>query len=79
MGYGQSAEGERAPLRRIDLDEERPADLPRVGIRYTPTFVLFACNREVGRITGYPGADFFYPHLDRLLADFDAKPQADCS
>ena len=35
--------------------------------RYTPTFVLLVDGREVGRIKGYPGEDFFYGLLQRLI------------
>jgi hypothetical protein len=67
-GYPHSDEGKLAPLREVDLDQAWPADLPKArGILYTPTFLLVACGREIGRITGYPGADFFYPKLDALL------------
>ena len=33
----------------------------------TPTFVLAEGGREVGRIVGYHGEDFFYGMLDGLL------------
>lgn len=68
-GYGKSAEGRLAPLRRVDLDRPWPVDLPKLGIRYTPTFVLMLCGRESGRLIGYPGADFFYPKVEALLAE----------
>jgi hypothetical protein len=68
-GYGKSAEGHLAPLRRVDLDGPWPADLPKLGIRYTPTFVLMLCGHESGRLIGYPGADFFYPKVEALLAE----------
>lgn len=80
-GYALSDEGKQAPLRRVQLGE-KPADLlPLAGVHYTPTFILLACRREIGRITGYPGADFFYPLLGKLLAQLAAeKPPTDsCS
>jgi hypothetical protein len=33
-------------------------------------------GEELGRITGYPGAEFFYPELDALLATAGALPGA---
>lgn len=36
-------------------------------VTLTPTFVLTDSGREVGRIAGYPGSDFFYPLLEDLL------------
>ncbi len=72
-GYGKSAEGELAPLRRVDLDRPWPTDLPKLGIRFTPTFVLMLCGRESGRLIGYPGADFFYPKVESLLTESQEK------
>ncbi len=67
--YPKTWEGRVAPLRRVDVDEEWPEDLKSIrGIRYTPTFVLMEDGREVGRLVGYPGEDFFWPLLDDLLA-----------
>ncbi len=67
--YPKTPEARIAPLRRVDVDEPRPPDLAFVkGIRYTPTFVLVENGREIGRITGYPGEDFFWPLLAELLA-----------
>jgi hypothetical protein len=66
--YDKSREGRCAPLRRVDIHGQLPADL--AGLRrgnYTPTFVLMENGREVGRIRGYPGEDFFYPMLNQLL------------
>ncbi len=77
-GYPHSDEGTRAPLRRVDLARTWPADLPRLAVYYTPTFVVLACNREIGRLTGYQGADFFYPALARLLEPLESGTAA-CS
>jgi hypothetical protein len=67
-GYPNSSEGRRAPLVRIDIRGPKPAgiilDKP---VRATPTFVLVENGREVGRITGYPGADFFWGLLGGLI------------
>ena len=64
--YPNTAEGRFAPLVR------RPIDHPEIArfsppVRYSPTFVLLADGREIGRITGYPGQDFFWPMLAELL------------
>lgn len=66
--YGQTAEGRQAPLERVDIHGDPPADveLDRMA-HFTPTFVLVHDGREVGRIEGYPGADFFYGLLGQLL------------
>ncbi|UCH73279.1 MAG: hypothetical protein JSU82_13090 [Rhodospirillales bacterium] len=59
--YPKAPEAQIAPLRRVDIDQERPADLAELrGIIYTPTFVLMDEGREIGRITGYAGEEFFW-------------------
>ena len=70
--YHKTPEGRRAPLRSIDLHAALPSDLP--GLRsasYSPVFVLWQNGREIGRIQGYPGEDFFWPMLGDLLAQLD--------
>ena len=66
--YMKTDEGRMAPLRRIDLDQTRPADLAAIDPgAFTPTFVVVDEGREIGRIRGYPGDAFFYGLLDRIL------------
>ena len=73
--YPKTEEGRRAPLRRVDI-RDRPEDLAWIeGVRMTPTFVLVEGVREVGRITGYPGTDFFFGLLGNLLGKLD-RPRA---
>lgn len=73
-GYPKSDEGRRAPLRRVDIREQRRAGVHlKTAITATPTFVVSdAGGREVGRITGYPGADYFYPLLEEILRKLPA-------
>ena len=67
--YDKTDEGERAPLRRVDISDPIPEDLTfKSRPNYTPTFILVDDGREVGRIEGYPGEDFFWPLLGQLLA-----------
>ena len=74
--YGQSYEGKRAPLRRFNMFGGRPAALDFIkGIKYSPTFVLIDGNREIGRITGYPGPAHFYVQLSQLLDKADQAGQ----
>lgn len=66
--YPLTEEGKTVPLRRIDLHGRRPEDISfRRPISFTPTFVLVANGKELGRIEGYPGEDFFWPLLRRLM------------
>lgn len=66
--YPNTTEGARAPLRRVWLHDGAPegVSLER-PVRYSPTFVLVRTGREIGRIEGYPGQDFFWPLLGELL------------
>lgn len=67
--YPKTEEGRRVPLRRVSIHDPMPADLADVGsVIYTPTFILVEQGREVGRITGYPGEDFFWGFLEELFA-----------
>jgi hypothetical protein len=67
--YPRTEEGRIAPLRRVDKDGPRPDDLRHVeGIVFTPTFVVVEAGREVGRITGYPGEDFFWGLVGQIVA-----------
>lgn len=66
--YPKSDIGRRAPIRMVDLDRDPPVavKLDR-AVRFTPTFVLVEDGREIGRIEGYPGEDFFWGLLDKLV------------
>lgn len=78
--YPKTREGRIAPLRRVDIHAPRPADLRFVrGVRFTPTFVLVHGGREVGRITGYMGEDFFWGLLDELLQRLSSDAGATAS
>ncbi len=66
--YPKTAEGRRAPLRRVDIFDPLPHDLKHIAPgRYTPTFVLVENGREIGRIRGYPGEDFFWGLLAEMF------------
>jgi hypothetical protein len=70
--YPLTAEGVAAPLRRLHIQDQASAGvLLQQPVTVTPTFVLAEGGRELGRIVGYPGEDFFYGLLDNLLK---AKP-----
>lgn len=66
--YDKTREARIAPIRRIDIDDGRPDDLKRIKpVIYTPTFVLIDNGREIGRIIGYPGEDFFWGLLNEMV------------
>ncbi|MCR4268606.1 transcriptional regulator [Nitratireductor sp. ZSWI3] len=71
-GYAKTDEGRRAPLRRIDITGEWPADLEAIAPeRFTPTFILVENGAEIGRLRGYPGDEFFWYLLDELIEKLD--------
>ncbi len=41
----------------------------------SPTFILIDGGREIGRIVGYPGADFFWGLVAELIARLDQRPK----
>ncbi|MCC7252014.1 thioredoxin [Hyphomicrobium sp.] len=65
-GYGKTAEGRFAPLTRVLRGDPEVRNL--APITYTPTFIVMQGSDELGRITGYPGADYFYVELRVILA-----------
>ena len=75
--YPNTIEGRRAPLRRVDIHGPKPDDiLLATPVRASPTFVLVENGREIGRITGYPGADFFWGLLNPLLVKLEQDAPA---
>jgi len=72
--YFKTAEGQRAPLRRVDIHDGIPDDLKHIHTgRFTPTFVLIESGVEVGRIRGYPGESFFWGLLNQMLKKLPQK------
>jgi hypothetical protein len=66
--YPRTETGRLAPLRMVDLDSAKDSGVVlQRPVRYSPTFVLADEGREVGRIEGYPGEDFFWGLLDQLM------------
>ena len=73
--YGGTEEGKWAPLQRVDDDIAWPEELLSIkGVVFTPTFVVTQNNREVGRITGYPGEDYFWGYLVNILKETGFQP-----
>ncbi|MFK7940012.1 MAG: hypothetical protein AB8B82_11575 [Roseovarius sp.] len=67
--YPKTDEGQRAPLRRVDL-RDLPDDLTfRSPPVFTPTFVLVQDGQELARIEGYNGDEFFWFLIAQMLTD----------
>ncbi len=66
--YPLTAEGQAAPLRRFHIRDQAIAGIfLERPITVTPTFVLAEAGREIGRVVGYPGEEFFYGLLGSFL------------
>ena len=73
--WPKTEEGRRAPLRRVDITQPWPSDLEGIAKeRFTPTFVLLDEGREIGRIRGYVGDEFFWFRIGELLALLPDQP-----
>ncbi|MGB3387129.1 MAG: transcriptional regulator [Pseudaminobacter sp.] len=71
--YPKTEEGKRAPLRRVDITGPWPADLEEIASeQFTPSFILVEDGKEIGRVRGYPGSEFFWYLLGDILAKLDA-------
>lgn len=64
--YPTTEEGRFAPLRRVDIRDPLPTYV-ETPVTVTPTFILVEDDREVGRLTGYPGQDFFWDMLSGIF------------
>jgi thioredoxin-related protein len=68
--YPKTDEGKFAPLMRRDISLGAPeGGAFQRRVNFTPTFILMDKDAEIGRIEGYPGEDFFWPLLNKLLKD----------
>lgn len=67
--YPKTAESEIAPLMIIDVDDPLPVGITIESAPvYTPTFVLVDNGQEIDRLLGYPGEDFFWFLLNRMIS-----------
>jgi len=76
--YDKTNEARVLKLRRVDADRETDGGVKLARpVEVTPTFVIVACGREVGRILGYPGEDHFWGllgmEIERNRTAFAAK------
>jgi len=66
--YPKTPEGRAAPLQRVDLRAQPPEGVTFVRrAQFTPTFILVQDGKELGRIEGYPGEDFFWGLLGVMI------------
>ncbi|WP_324754257.1 hypothetical protein [Roseovarius sp. Pro17] len=75
--YPKTEQGERAPLRRVQL-RDLPDDIEFTSRPvFTPTFVLVENGKELGRMEGYAGDEFFWFVLGKLLDEHGIEADSD--
>jgi len=74
--YANTLEGKYAPLRRVDIADISSSSSINLRLpNFTPTFIVLDGGREVARIIGYPGEEFFWPMLIDALKKIGFKPK----
>lgn len=77
--YDKTSEARTLTLRRVDADRDSTGGVKLAApVEFTPTFVIVACGRELGRIAGYPGEDHFWGLLGAEIARHRAGLAAPC-
>ena len=74
--YPKTAEGKRAPLNRHKLGDKLPKKYLGIDISsrtMTPTFILIENNKEIDRLVGYNGDEFFWFLLNNLFTKLPTK------
>lgn len=74
--YPKTSEGKYAPLRKVKLHDLKRSDgpdtlgvMPATPVVFTPTFLLIEDGKELARLQGYPGEDFFWGLLEQMLLE----------
>ena len=72
--YPKTTEGKTAPLRRVDAHDPWPSDLADIKPENrTPTFILINDGKEVDRMYGYNGDEFFWFLLNEMLQKLETE------
>jgi len=72
--YPKTIEGKRAPIRRIDIADPWPEDLSYIEPEsITPTFILVDNGKEIDRLYGYAGDEFFWFLLAEMFAKLEQQ------
>ncbi|EAU42208.1 hypothetical protein FP2506_05201 [Fulvimarina pelagi HTCC2506] len=73
--YPQSEAGKIAPLKRVDIADDRRGGYEDIAPAvFTPTFVMMNdAGEEVGRLKGYPGRRYFYSEIEPMLDKLKPK------
>ncbi len=72
--YPKTEHAEKAPLRRVDIHDPWPGDLASIRKEvFTPTFVLVEDGKEIARMRGYSGDEFFWFLLDEMMSKLEEE------
>ena len=64
----KTAEGKCTRFSREDIHDSESGILEKIKpVIFTPTFVVLEDGKEVGRVVGYAGEEFFWPQLSAHL------------
>ena len=65
--YPKTEEAKRLPLSILNIHNDLPEQIEfKAMVQFSPTFVVVEDGKEVGRIVGYQGDEFFWWYLDAL-------------
>lgn len=68
--YPKTSAGKAAPLQRFQISDGAPDGVALSHkVVFTPTFILVKNAQEVARIEGYPGEDFFWGLVEKMIND----------
>jgi hypothetical protein len=68
--YPNTDLGQFAPLRVVNIREGAPDGVSFARpVVFTPTFILIEDGIELARIEGYPGENFFWGLLEKMLKE----------
>jgi thioredoxin-related protein len=67
--YQASERAKDMPIRFLDVNDTTPEALGlESGIDIVPTFVVLKNHKEVGRIPGYMGPEYFFHSINHLVS-----------
>lgn len=76
--YPKTAEGRIAPLRKVEIHGPEIKEFDLKGPpAYTPTFILVNDGAEVGRLEGYPGDEFFWFMIQKIIEKLPEEQRID--
>ena len=68
--YPKTPVSASAPLRTVQMNELATTDFETTRpVVFTPTFLLVDEGRELARLEGYAGEHFFWPMVEKMVAD----------